>query len=248
MKEMFTSEIFAVIIGAVLTMITSLVINQKKVINELDAEIAKEKIEAYKNIYSIVCRLNDGLSPYGEITIPKNCSYGCTQIDDHKIRREFCFPAIFLTFRNLQMYKAKFSALLNSKRIFINQQLVDKLVFMDSYLGEICHMTHDKDDKYLHMIGFVLFDEIDEMRESIEQDIQNFFNSSKKQKLSHMFNKSQKYEVDNYKKTILYKTFSKSKKIEKFGDFSFCSTCEFMEKCPLNLSTNEMDKTESDVV
>lgn len=236
---MFTSEIFAVIIGAVLTMITSIVVNQKKVTNELDAEIAKEKIEAYKNIYSTVCRLNDGLSPYGDITIPKDCCYGYTQINDCKIKRAFCFPSIFFTFRNIQMYKAEFSELLNLKRIFITQNLVNKLVFVDSYLSEICHMAYSRDDNYLHMLGFILYDEIDEMRESIEQDIQKFFNSSKKQKLGHRFNKSKKFEFHNYKETVLYKTFIKNKEIEKFGDFPSCFTCEFKGKCPLNLSTNE---------
>lgn len=240
MKEIFSSEIFAVIIGAVLTMLASLIVNQRKVNNELDAEIAKEKIKAYKDIYAIICRLNDGLSPYGNIKIPKDCRYGYTQINNHKIKREFCFPAIFLTFSSIQRYKAKYSSLLNSKRIFISQTLVNKLVFLDSYLSEICHIAHGKNDKYLNMLGFVLYDEIDEMRENIEKDIQAFFNSNKKKKISHAFNKSQEHEINSYKDTILYKLFSKNKKIEKFGDFTDCSTCEYIEKCPLNLSTNEM--------
>lgn len=145
---------------------------------------------------------------------------------------------MFLNIESLYIYKSEFSTVLNNNRIYFEQTLINKAAFLDSYLGEICHITNDKTDEYLQMMGFSLSNEIDTLVEEVETEIQNFFNSNKKKKSRVKYNQSYDYEYQKHKQTDLYNFFVKEEAPEDFGDFSLCFSCKFYGNCPLKFYTN----------
>ena len=46
------------------------------------------------------------------------------------------------------MEKNNFIEMLNSNRLFINQTVVNKVAFLDSYLGEVITLAMDKSNTY----------------------------------------------------------------------------------------------------
>lgn len=233
MSNFLSSQLFSVIIGACLTMLASLVINKSVVSDSLDEEIAKEKIKAYKDIYDVICQLNHTLSLYDNENLPKDCVWGDSIVNEKKLKRNFCFPDPFINFYSMQEFKLEFSELLNKRRIFFNQTLVNKLVFLDSYLSEICHITYNKNDRYLQVMGFILFNEIDKLRSDIEAEIQDFFNSNKRKKTTNIFRNAYEYEHYSFKHTELYMLFIKNKEL-MFGQFEQCEACQHVKKCPFD--------------
>lgn len=233
MKDFFSSQLFSVIVGAVLTLITSLFINRRTVTNSLDTEIAKEKIEAYKILYETICKLNHNLSPYEGVSIPKECFLGYIEVNGKEYAKEYCFPTVFLSIESLYSYKAEIATILNNKRIFVEQSLANKISFLDSYLGKICHLVNKQNDYFVQMVGFALSNEIDEMVRDIESGIQNFFNSDKKKTTISNFGLTYEHEYKNYKKTLLYNWFEKEKEPPFFGQFPLCLSCIYQKKCPL---------------
>lgn len=47
-KELLSSQLFSVVVGAILTLIVSAIMSRKNVTNSLDEEVSKERIETYK--------------------------------------------------------------------------------------------------------------------------------------------------------------------------------------------------------
>lgn len=233
MSALFSSQLFSVIIGACLTLVVSLINGKQNYTNSLDEEIAKERIAAYKKICKLVSQLNHNLSPKNDLTIPKECYLGYINTPENEYRRSYCFPTVFINFQTFHEFKAKFSFLLNDNRIFLEQSVMNKLSFLDSYLSQIWHLTNGKDNNYLHMLGFALANEIDEMCRGIEDDVQVFFSIGKKRLQKSNYNHTYKYEFERRKSTELYTLFLTNENVEYFGDFPLCLNCKFHENCPL---------------
>lgn len=246
MEDFISSQLFSVIVGAGLTLITSLFINRRTVTNSLDTEIAKEKIEAYKKLYETVCKLNHNLSPYDSVSIPKECFLGYIEVNGKEYPKDYCFPTVFLSVESLYSYKAEIATILNNKRIFVEQSLVNKISFLDSYLGEICHLVNKQNDYFVQMMGFALSNEIDEMVRDIEGGIQDFFNSDKKKITISNFGSTYEHEYKHYTKTLLYNWFVKETETHCFGEFPLCLSCTYQKKCPLNYFVKTEEKNISD--
>lgn len=223
-----------VVVGAGLTLLASLISNRRNFISSLDEELAKERIEAHKSIYKLICQLNHYIVPSHAESIPKDCFLGYISTKDNEYPKSFNFPSIFFNFHTFHNYKSEFSIILNDKRIFLNQETVNKLSFLDSYLGQIWHLANGKDDAYLHMIGFSLSNEIAEIIREIERDIQTFFNNEKYKKVKNDFSNTYKYEFNNRKQTDLYNLFFKDCNVNSFGEFALCNSCKNNKDCPLN--------------
>lgn len=241
MEELLSSQLFSVVIGACLTLIASLIISRRTYANSLDEEIAKERISAYKKVCISVSQLNHSLSPQNCPTIPNECYLGYIRTPENEYHMSYCFPAVFINFQTFHEFKANFSILLNDNRILLDQSVMNKLSFLDSYLSEIWHLANAKDDEYLHMLGFALSNEIDHMCRSIEDDIQMFFYAKKRSTQKSNFSNTYKYEYERRKKTDLFTIFTKNNNIEQFGDFPLCLNCKFYKKCPLNPVSNDTD-------
>ena len=236
-----------VAVGAGLTLITSLILNKRNLIGSLDEELAKERIEAHKSIYKLVSELNHYMSPSHAGSIPKKCFLGYISTKDNEYHSLFNFPSVFFNFHTFHNYKSEFSIVLNDKRIFLKQETVNKVTFLDSYLSEIWHLAHGKDDAYLHMIGFSLSNEIAEMIRGIESDIQAFFNNQKCRKVNNDFRDTYKYEFNNRKQTDLYNLFLKDYNVNCFGEFALCYSCDNNKDCPLNKYACEEEETKTQI-
>lgn len=234
MVDTILVPLIPVAVGAGLTLISSLILNRKKYISSLDEELAKERIVAYKAIYKLISQLNHYMGPNQAEPIPKECFLGYISTKDDEYLSRFNFPSVFFNFHTFHNYKSEFSVVLNDKRIFLNQELVNKLSFLDSYLSEIWQLAHGKDDEYLHMVGFVLANEIAKMLRGLEYEIQTFFNNQKCRKVKNDFSNTYKYEFNNRKQTDLYNLFLKDDSVNRFGEFALCYSCEKNKDCPLN--------------
>lgn len=232
-----------VAVGAGLTLITSLILNRKNFISSLDEELAKERIAAYKSVYKLISQLNHYVGPKQTESIPKECFLGYISTKDNEYLSMFNFSSVFFNFHTFHNYKSEFSVVLNNERIFLNQETVNKLSFLDSYLSEIWQLAHGKDDAYLHMVGFALSNEIEEMIIGIERDIQIFFNNQKCQKAKNNFRNTYKYIFNNRKQTDLYNLFLKDDSVNRFGEFALCYNCKNNKDCPLNKYECEESET-----
>lgn len=234
MKEFFSSQLFSVIIGAALSMLTLLLVNKTTYTNALDEKLAEERISAYKIIYELVSQLNHSLSPKDPPKVPKECYLGYIKTSDNEYKMSYCFPSIFLTFREFHKYKYKLSVILNSNRIFLAQPVLNKLSFLDSYMTEIWHKANGKNDLYLQMMGFVFMNEIDSICREIEKDIQDFFINGKKKMRKSDFTSTYQYEREQRKKSELFTLYKVDNAEEKFGDLPLCMSCKYKGDCPLN--------------
>lgn len=239
MKEFLSSQLFSVIIGACLTLITSVIVGKKTYSNALDEKLAEERISAYKVIYKIISQLNHSLSPKNAPSIPNECYLGYINTSENEYHLAYCFPTIFLSFTVFHEYKCKLSMTLNEKRIFLTQPVLNKLSYLDSYLSEIWHRANGKSDDYLQMMGFIFMNEIDSICRTIEDDIQDFFINGKKKMRRSDFNSTYKYEEEQRKKSELFTLYKESKNIEPFGDLPLCSNCGYNKNCPLNNISNK---------
>lgn len=233
MKEFLSSPLFSVIVGAVLTLITTIAINRRDISNSLDMEIAKEKINAHKKIYKTICKLNHNLAPYDSILIPYDCFLGYIKANGEEYHKSFCFPSIFTDLRSLNTYKIEIASVFNTNRIFLEQPLINKVSFLDSYLGQICNILNDKNDSYVQMVGFVLSNEIDELVDDIELELQRFFNSDKKKNHITNYNDTYAHEFKERRKTDLYNWFINGDYMSGYGKFPLCLNCKSHNNCPL---------------
>lgn len=236
-KSIIPSNLFALLIGSILTLITTLLINKSNVKNSLDEKISDEKVKAYKAIYQLICKLNAYVSPAADVIIPEDCFIGYNNNGYHK---EYSFPNIFIEFSVYNEYKLLFSRLLNENRLYLSQSILNKLSFLDGYLSQIWHISYNKDPGFLHKIGFTLSNEIEELHLDIENDIRHFFNSKKTHKSENKLSLAYKFEIEKYKKTDLYNYYIKDSNFNKLGYFKLCSNCSHFSKCPLEkLESND---------
>ena len=98
MKEIFESQLFSLVIGAVLTMITSVVVGKRSYVDSLNEKIADERISAYKTIYKTIAKLNHSLSPKDKKDFPDECYLPYIDDGENEYYLSFCFPTIFLDF------------------------------------------------------------------------------------------------------------------------------------------------------
>lgn len=245
MKEFLSSQLFSVLVGACIALIASLVVSKRTYTNSLDEEIAKERISAYKRINQLVSQLNHSLSPKNSPSIPDECYLGYIQTPEVEYHMSYCFPTVFANFSKFHAFKGDYSIILNDNRIFLDQAVMNKLCFLDSYLSKIWHLANGKNDEFLNMLGFVLINEIDDMCRRIEDDIQAFFSTGKKRTQKSNLKYTYKYKFEHMKETQLYTLQLDKMNIEHFGDFPLCINCKFHKKCPLkslsgNASPEEM--------
>ena len=75
-KELLSSQLFSVVVGAILTLIVSAIMSRKNVTNSLDEEVSKERIETYKKVFQLVSQLNHNMSFVTDVKVPKDCFIG----------------------------------------------------------------------------------------------------------------------------------------------------------------------------
>lgn len=233
MKEFFESQIFALILGASLTLITSIISDKRTYSNSLDEKIVDERISAYKRIYDIISKLNHSLSPIEEKAMPDACYLPYLNTKEGEYRLSFCFPTIFISFETFHRFKEELSYQLNENRIYLNQPVLNKLFLLDQYLGEIWHIANGKDDTYLQMIGFMFMSEIDQLRQAIEKDIQEFFLTGKIKKEKNKFNDAYGFCKAYFKKTELFNLRKDLTSGKSYGEFPLCNNCSHVGDCPL---------------
>lgn len=234
MKEIFESQLFSLVLGAVLTMVTSVVIGKRSYVDSLNEKIAEERISAYKKIYKTIAKLNDSLSPKEEKDFPDECYMPYKNDGANEYTLSFCFPTVFVNFDTFHNYKGELSFVLNENRIYLNQSVLNKLFFLDQYLGEIWHITNGKNDDYLQMIGFLFGNEINKLRDSIEKDIQEFFFTGKIKMSKSNFKDPYKFAEKYIKETELYTLRKDLKNGKGYGNFPLCNNCSHIGKCPLS--------------
>lgn len=235
MNEFLSSNIFALILGAVLTLVTTLLVNRNQNLSELDKELAHNRIESYKKIFWITNQLNNNLSPFNEIRYPTNCRFSYLKTGNKELRKSYCFPSVFVDYATFLTYKKQFAEVLNDNRIFLAQSVLNKMFFLDSYLGEIAHISNKKSQDYLQMMGVVLNNELSDMINDIELEIQRYLNAPKMRAIKNRFSETYLDASSKINSTDLYKLFIKNKN-GKFGSFYVCKECEYFEKCDLDKS------------
>lgn len=233
LEIVLSSQLFSVVVGACLTLIISVIMSKKNVSSSLDQQISKERIDTYKKIYRIICQLNHHLSYATDIKAPKECFLGYIKAGTKEYHKGYCFPTVFYSYDTFNKYKVVLSNTINNNRLFLDQEITNKLSFLDSYLGEIWHLIHEKDDSYLHMIGYALSNEISELSQDIETDIQCFINKGNKKRVKNSFFNTYHYEYEKVNTTEL-KCWFLNNDIVRFGDFPLCKNCQYCENCPLN--------------
>lgn len=233
LKDFLSSQVFSVIVGSFLTLVISIIMSRKNVTSSMNQEISKERIETYKRMFSLVCQLNHNLSYATDIKIPKDCFIGYIRAGKKEYHKGYCFPTVFFSLKEFDNYKAAFSTMLNDNRLFLDQTTTNKLTFLDSYLGNIWHLTHGKDDSYLHLVGFALSNEISELVQDIEDEILHFINTDNKKRIKNSFTNTYHYEYEKMNNTELNVWFLENT-VEKFGDFPLCENCNCYKNCPLN--------------
>lgn len=232
-KELLSSQLFSVVVGAILTLIVSAIMSRKNVTNSLDEEVSKKRIETYKKVFQLVSQLNHSMSFVTDVKVPKDCFIGYIRAGEKEYHKAYCFPSVFYSFQSFNDYKTTFSIVLNDNRLFLDQNITNKLSFLDSYLGEIWHLAKGKDDAYLHMIGFVLSNELAELIQDIEDGVIKFINSENRKKIKNNFSNTYHYEYEKKKDTELNGWFLTCD-IHKYVDFPLCINCNECDDCPLN--------------
>lgn len=233
MKEIFESQLFSLVIGAVLTMITSVIVGKRSYVNSLNEKIAEERISAYKNIYRTIAKLNHSLSPKEEINIPDECYIPYKNDGQNEYRLSFCFPTVFLNFDIFNDFKGELSCVLNDNRIYLDQPVLNKLFFLDQYLGEVWHIANGKDDEYLQLIGFLLSSEIDILRNAVEKNIQEFFLTGKIKMRKSNFDDPYAFAGKYITETELYAIRKDLRSGKSYGNFPLCKNCSYSDNCPL---------------
>lgn len=69
-KELLSSQLFSVVVGAILTLVVSAIMSRKNVTNSLDEEVSKERIETYKKVFQLVSQLNHSMSFVTDVKVP----------------------------------------------------------------------------------------------------------------------------------------------------------------------------------
>lgn len=247
MKEFLSSQLFSVIIGACLTLIASIIVGKKTYSNTLDEKIAEERISAYIAIYNMVSELNHCLGPQDPPSIPDECHLSYIRIPHKEYHIGYQFPTVFVSFSTFHQYKLKFSIILNKKRIFLSQPILNKLSYLDSYLSEIWEISNGKSDDYIQRIGFAFMNEIDNICYAIEDDIQDFFVNDKKRMRKSKFTSTYKYEKKQRNNSELFTLLQGTDNTIRFGELPLCSDCKYSKNCPLNNISNKSTNDSTDV-
>lgn len=239
MKEIFESQLFSLVVGAVLTLVTAVIVGKRSYVDSLNEKIAEERIAAYKKIYGTVAKLTHFSSPRVTKEIPKECYIPYMHDGEGAHRLAFCFPTVFLNFASFHTYKLELSRVLNENRIYLNQPILNKVFFLDEYLAEVWHIANGKDDEYLQMLGFLLSNEISNLLGAIEKDIQEFFFTGKIKTKKSNFKEPYKFAGEHIKETELYTLRKDLRSGKVYGQFASCNSCEHFEKCPLDKEREE---------
>ena len=233
MDTILDSQLLFLIIGAVLTLITSVIINKHSYKDSLNEMIAIERINAYKKIYNTVSKLGHSISTISGKEFPKECYVPYLQKGEQKIKIAYCFPEMFLNFDELHKYKNEIATVLNENRIYLNQSILNKTFLIDHYFGEVWHIAHGKTEDYIQNIGFILSSDIDKMRNDVETEIQEFFLTGKNKINRSNFEDPFYYAKNHLKKTELFSIIDDLNSGNSYGTFPSCQNCSYYKNCPV---------------
>ena len=234
MNELLNSQLFSVFVGFVLTITSSMIIGRKTYVDSLNEKIVDERIAAYKKIYNTIAKLNNSLSPMNAKKFPDECYIPYKYDGENEYRLSFCFPEVFLSFKNFHDFKAELAFVLNENRIYLEQPVLNTLFVLDLYLSEIWNIANGKNDDFLHMLGFLLGNDIDTLRGTIEKDIHEFFLTGKSKMKNSNFADPYKFAEKYIRKTDLYTLRENLKSGNYYGNFPLCANCLHRGKCPIN--------------
>ena len=215
LNDLVDSSLFGIMLGSILTLIITLIINKLNRAGELEKNIAQNRIDAYVNLNKLLTSCNIYLFNESE---KRKCAIFKNQ--KNKYNTAFCFPSIFADFETFMTFKKHFSSFLSENKIYIDKNLFLKLFFLDSYLGQLYKHIRECNALDINYIGYILADEFENLVYECSIDVQKFFTKKYKQK-NKVLKKFEPYDYEckRYKKTLLFQLLIKRK-------HEICKTCQ----------------------
>lgn len=221
-SELLNSSVFNIVVGSLLTFTFAFLLNKLSRKDEYRTRIVEKRIEYYERLNLEMIPLTLYRNNDGKSEITDDCKY----LINSGIKKLYGYPEFFSSTSQFLEVKKNLAIISSSSRIFLSENLYNRIFFLDSYLSKIFDLNIKYPTVSLPYIGFLLSDEIEKMYNEIDSEIVDFFRNDYKFKfVKPSIAKARDYEFKLYKNTDLFKMFFQ-------GEFK-CVEC-INEKCPIH--------------
>ncbi|MDR0930173.1 MAG: YdcF family protein [Clostridiales bacterium] len=235
LANLFNNNTLNILLGALLTFISSLILNKGKSNNDISAKMAEKRMEAYIEIINVLNSMHIFYEFKGNRKIKCNISKsGKRKYKNGRIA--LSFPEIFLSKEEFFKFKGEIADVQNKNSIWIDEKVYKKIGFIDDYFSQCWHIVQGKSEEEIKIIGIILATEINEMYTDIEYLIKKFLitGNIKNHRFLHFLHiKRELFYKHDYENTILYKEFIRNKGETPLGKMQICNDCESNKNCPL---------------